>query len=210
MEGTLDLDYLLGRRLFPTEVWVNIALYGRCRGCGRHRAHGTGCDRNYYSRWYCIPCFAVLAESMESADTAQSAYWNPVLGFTRRVLRAEFVAIDSDSDGIAELHIDYDSDGWMHSVTREGSSRISPSLIAHWRRRCIMQRFLHTRSLIGLPIDPSLQLYIALLERPMSNFHYAMEDQLRQRHDARVVILDAHLLDVQLAMNHPVVRTLGG
>ncbi len=207
MEGTLDLDYLLGRRLFPTEVWVNIALYGRCRGCGQDRAHGTGCDRNYYSRWYCIPCFAVLAESMESADTAQSAYWNPVLGFTTRVLRAEFVAIDSDSDGIAELHIDYDSDGWMHSVTREGSSRISPSLIAHWRRRCIMQRFLH--SLTGLTIDPSLQLYIALLERPMSNFHYAMEDQLRQRHDAHVAILDAGLLDVELVMT-PLVTTLGG
>ena len=209
MEGTLDLDYLLGRPLFPTEVWVNIALYGRCRGCGHNRAHGTGCDRNYYSRWYCIPCFAVLAESMESADTAQSAYWNPVLGFTARVLRAEFVAIDSDSDGIAELHIDYDSNGWMHSVTREGSSRISPSLIAHWRRRCIMQRFLHTRSLLGLPTDPSLQLNIALLERPMSNFHYAMEDQLRQRHDARVVLLDAHLLNAELSMNHPVL-TLGG
>jgi len=146
---------------------------------------------------------------MESADTAQSAYWNPVLGFTTRVLRAEFVVIDSDSDGIAELHIDYDSDGWMHSVTREGSSRISPSLIAHWRRRCIMQRFLHARSLLGLPTDPSLQLNIASLERPMSNFHYAMEDQLRQRHDARVVILDAHLLNAELSMNHPVL-TLGG
>jgi hypothetical protein len=209
MEGKLDLDYLLGRRLFPTEVWVNIALRGRCRRCGDHRAHGTGCDRSYFSRWYCIPCFAVLAESMESADTAQSAYWNPVIGFTRRVLRAEFVAIDSDSDGIAELHIDYTSDGWMHSVTREGSSRISPSLIAHWRRRCVMQKLMHTLSLIGLPIDPSLQLDIDLQDRPMSNFHYAMEDQFRQRHGAQVVRLDAELIDHEVAMI-PLFATLAG
>ena len=58
-------------------------------------------------------------------------------------------------------------------------------------------------------IAESPQLNIALLDRPMSNFHYAMEDQLRQRHDARVVILDAHLLNAELSMNHPVL-TLGG
>jgi len=81
---------------------------------------------------------------MQSADTAQSAYWNPVIGFTRRVLRAEFAAIDSDPDGIAELHIDHASDGWLHSVTNDGSSSISPSLIAHWKLRCSLQSYVRT------------------------------------------------------------------
>ncbi len=212
MEENYDLDHLLvtGRtRLFPHDVWVNIALCLRCRACDDRRAHATGCDLSHVSRWHCIECFAKVAESMQSADTAQSAYWNPVIGFTRRVFRAEFVAIDSDSDGIAELHIDYTSDGWMHSVTREGSSRISPSLIAHWRRRCVMQKLLHTISLIGLPIDPSLQLDIDLQDRPMSNFHYAMEDQFRQRHGAQVVRLDAELIDHEVAMI-PLFATLAG
>ena len=203
MEGSYDLDHLLANghsRVFRHEVWVSIASFSRCRKCDDRRAQATGCYLSHFSRWYCIECFAEVAESMHSADTAQSAYWNPVIGFTRRDLRGEFVSIDSDPDGIAEFHIDYDSDGWMHSVTREGSSRISPSLIAHWRRRCLMQKMLHTCSLMGFTIDPSAQLDIDRHDIPRSNFDYAMEDQLRQRHDAQIGRLDAELLEADEAM----------
>ena len=166
MGENYDLDHLLvtGRsRLFPHDVWVNIALYRRCRKCHDRRAHATGCDLSHDSRWYCIECFVEVAESMQSADTAQSAYWNPVIGFTRRVLRGEFVAIDSDPDGIAELHIDHASDGWLHSVTNDGSSSISPSLIAHWKLRCSLQSYVRIHR-NDLPVDSPMQLTVALLD----------------------------------------------
>ena len=148
MEGSYDLDHLLANghsRVFRHEVWVSIASFSRCRKCDDRRAQATGCYLSHFSRWYCIQCFAEVAESMHSADTAQSAYWNPVIGFTRRDLRGEYVPIDSDPDGIAELHIDYTSDGWMHSVTNEGSPRISSFLIYTWNMHCRLLRLLQSR-----------------------------------------------------------------